>query len=259
MLRETNDLIGLQVDATDGSIGKIKDVYTDRDQWRVRYFRVDTGSWLTDRDVLLSPASIRLLDWSSRKVLVTLTRIQVQNAPPVGASARISRELEMALNRHYDWPNYWVGHGPKATISGVAAPPASGAERRPRAGPRHAERTSAAMPGGEPYVGGATEMIGFHLQARDGEIGPIEGFIIDDNDWSCRYAVVDTSNPSGGKRVIVSPEWFETVDWNRSRITIDVGRDQVLHAPACDGRLTREYETRLYHHYARPVYWRRAA
>lgn len=55
MLREINDIYGNSLVATDGKIGHVKDFYFDDESWIVRYLVVDTGSWLSGRQVLLSP------------------------------------------------------------------------------------------------------------------------------------------------------------------------------------------------------------
>jgi sporulation protein YlmC with PRC-barrel domain len=59
MLRGISTLQGLTVAATDGEIGSVYDVYFDAKQWTVRYFVVDTGTWLSGRRVLVSPMAFR--------------------------------------------------------------------------------------------------------------------------------------------------------------------------------------------------------
>ena len=49
MLRNVNDLKNVQISATDGPIGHVKDFYFDDDAWAVRYLVVDTGTWLASR------------------------------------------------------------------------------------------------------------------------------------------------------------------------------------------------------------------
>ena len=59
MLRPISTLKGLTVGALDGDIGSVYDVYFDSKQWTVRYFVVDTGTWLSGRRVLVSPMALR--------------------------------------------------------------------------------------------------------------------------------------------------------------------------------------------------------
>jgi len=47
------------------------------------------------------------------------------------------------------------------------------------------------------------EVTGYHIQAKDGELGHVEDFIIDDETWAIRYLIVNTSNWWAGKR-----SWF---------------------------------------------------
>jgi uncharacterized protein YrrD len=51
---------GSQVLASDGEIGKVKEIYFDDDRWVVRYLVVDTGGWLTRRHVLISPHAVAM-------------------------------------------------------------------------------------------------------------------------------------------------------------------------------------------------------
>jgi hypothetical protein len=53
---------------------------------------------------------------------------------------------------------------------------------------------------------------GFHLHARNGEIGHVDDFLIGEDSWRIRYLLVDTSNWIGGRSVIVSSEAVERVD-----------------------------------------------
>ena len=43
-------------------MGKVKELYFDDQSWIVRYFIVDTGGWLSDRKVLISPRSLGMID-----------------------------------------------------------------------------------------------------------------------------------------------------------------------------------------------------
>jgi hypothetical protein len=46
----------------DGEIGKFKEHYFDDQSWIVRYLVVDSGGWLSDRRVLISPRSLGMID-----------------------------------------------------------------------------------------------------------------------------------------------------------------------------------------------------
>jgi hypothetical protein len=52
MLRNTKDLLGYALHATDGIIGGLKDFHFDDQSWVIRYLIVDTRTWLSSRKVL---------------------------------------------------------------------------------------------------------------------------------------------------------------------------------------------------------------
>jgi hypothetical protein len=100
-------------------------------------------------------------------------------------------------------------------------------------------------------------VIGYYIQATDGDIGHVEDFLIDDRSWTIRYMVVDTRNWLPGKKVLVSPEWIERVDWDASKVHLNLARERIQNSPEYDPSrpLERDYETRLYGHYGRRGYW----
>ena len=104
----------------------------------------------------------------------------------------------------------------------------------------------------------STEAVtGYHIEAADGEIGHVDGFIVDDEAWAIRYIEVATRNWLPGKKVLVSPSWIERVSWTDSKVYVGLSREAIKDAPEyIESRpITREYENRLHFHYGRPPYW----
>ena len=83
MLISVKDLAGYHLAATDGAIGEVRACYFDDVHWTVRYLVVDTGGWLSGRKVLISPMAVREVDAAGRRVVVALTREQVERSPDV--------------------------------------------------------------------------------------------------------------------------------------------------------------------------------
>jgi len=100
-------------------------------------------------------------------------------------------------------------------------------------------------------------LLGFALQARDGEIGHVEDLILDDATWTIRYMVVDTQNWWPGKLVLISPLWIDKIDWADRKVTVLMTRESVRNAPeyTAEALPTRDYEARLHEHYNRMGYW----
>ncbi len=101
------------------------------------------------------------------------------------------------------------------------------------------------------------EVIGYHIMATDGEIGHIEDFLFDDDTWKIRYAVADTSNWWDGRRVLLKPEWIESVRWPDRKIEVNMSREKIKNSPEWDPDqpLSREYELRLHTYYGGEPYW----
>jgi hypothetical protein len=55
MLRNSKDLAGCAIGATDGTGGEVKDLYFDDEAWVIRYLVVSTGAWLANRKVPVAP------------------------------------------------------------------------------------------------------------------------------------------------------------------------------------------------------------
>jgi hypothetical protein len=57
MLRSLKELERYKVNATDGHIGSVVDFLLDDQRWTVRYLVVETGSFFSERRVLITPIS----------------------------------------------------------------------------------------------------------------------------------------------------------------------------------------------------------
>jgi PRC-barrel domain protein len=87
MLRNVKDLRGYALRATDGVIGSVEDCYFDDEDWGIRYLVVNTGSWLSDRKVLISPIAVGHAGWMAKRLPVALTRAQVEGSPDIDTRA----------------------------------------------------------------------------------------------------------------------------------------------------------------------------
>jgi PRC-barrel domain protein len=259
MLFKAKDLEGVRLAAIDGAIGEVEECFFDDEKWTVRYLVVDTGGWLSGRRVLISPPSVRDVDIANGRVVVILTRTQVQDSPDVDAHQPISRRKERALLAYYGLPPYWVPLAVDPMMMPVAMPltadPSAVADQETRQeGKPESEEEDA-------HLHSTRDVRGYDIQARDGEIGAVDDFLIDDHSWTIRWVVVDTAKWLLGKKVLVSPEWVDAVAWGDRALRVALTRDQIQNAPEYDPDepVTREYEVRLFEYYGRRSYWDAAA
>ena len=78
MLQSVKDLKVYSLQATDGKIGHIDELFLEDDTWIVRYLVVDVGNWLGSRRVLLVPSAVEYVDVEARTISVSLTKDQVE-------------------------------------------------------------------------------------------------------------------------------------------------------------------------------------
>ncbi len=249
MKRSISRLVGCTVRAKDGDLGRVEQFYFDDHKWVIRYMVVDTGRWLHGRQVLISTAGLKEPKWKSRVFPVNLTKEQVKNSPSIDTDKPVSRQHEAKLHNYYDWPIYWTsGLEPYAGIGYPVpthlSPPARG-KKAPTEKPA------------DPNLRSTRQIIGYYIQAIDGEIGHVESFIVDDETWAIRYVVVNTHNWLPGRKVLVFPAWISRVSWDKSKVFVDLSRESVKNSPAFDPSkpVSRGYEERLFDHYGKPKYW----
>ena len=97
---------------------------------------------------------------------------------------------------------------------------------------------------------------GYTIDATDGEIGHVHDFLIEDETWALRYAVVSTSRWWFGNKVLISPSWIEAFSWAESKAVVNMTRDAIKNAPPSDPGTVLECdrETALHEHYGRRMY-----
>jgi hypothetical protein len=251
MLMNATHLKGLVIRATDGELGSVDEFYFDDETWAIRYLIVETGGWLGGRRVLISPFSVTQTDWSGNRLDVALTKKQVEHSPDINTHQPVSRQHEAMYLGYYGYPYYWGGPylwGPVFYPEGWSGSPQASAE----AMVERIRREST-----DSHLRSSEAVTGYNIEATDGEIGHVDGFVVDEEPWAIRYIEVATRNWWPGKKVLVSPAWIERVSWAESKVYVGLSREAIKDAPEYvePMPITREYENRLYFHYGRPPYW----
>jgi len=111
------------------------------------------------------------------------------------------------------------------------------------------------------HLRSSASVTSYGVAAADGEIGHVDGFVMEDKSWAIRYIEVATRNWLPGKKVLVSPEWIKQISWEGLSVSVGLSRDSIRNAPEYveSEPITREYEHRLHLHYGVPPYWLNSA
>ena len=100
---QPTDLVGFEVVATDGSIGKVDQATYDAG---ASYLVVDTGPWIFGKKRMLPAGVIERIDYDSRQVFVNLTKDQIRDAPDYDAARYQDEAYRSELGTYYG-PFWW--------------------------------------------------------------------------------------------------------------------------------------------------------
>lgn len=258
MLIRIDDLTGYKIQAIDDTIGKIDYLLFDENVWGVRYLVVNVGNWLVREHVLLTPTAVTFINADEQLVGVNLTAQMVKNSPDIDIAKPVSREQEERLHDYYEWQPYWVSD-PYLVPGAMPVPPRTvsdtvGGHKKAVPTPQTAVED---VPEVRSTLRSSKEVKGYYIHAADGEIGHVEDFIIDTQQWFIRYVIVDTRNWLPGKKVLVAPPWISDIKWVDSKVYVSMSQDNIKESPEYneDTFLPRDYEEQLYRFYGQEPYW----
>jgi hypothetical protein len=245
MLTDAKTIRNYKLRGTDGEVGSIKEFLFDDKFWTIRYLVANTGSWLSRRQVLISPYFLMNIDHGSEVIEVSLTRNEIENSPSLDSDKPVSRQFEVEYYGYYGAPAYWGGPSMWGSVPSLT-------HDRGKCNTISSNEKS-----WDPNLRSSRDVTGHNIQATDDEIGKVDDFIIDDDSWSIRYLVIDTRKWLPGKKVLISPQWIERISWQDSKVFVNMTSNVLREAPDFDSDelLTRDYETRMYKYYNRQGYW----
>lgn len=247
MLIKENDLINLSLEAKDGKIGHIKDLLFDDQHWTARFLVVNTGSWLVNRKVVISPIAIKeTFNPESKHIPVDLTKEQIEAAPALGDTQPVSRQNEIDYLKHYGWPSYWIG----GASWGITTFPNSLYNMV-------GEEVESDESGKDKHLRSADEIKGYHILTSDGKVGHVKNFLINTKTWRLRYMVIETGNWLVGKKILLSTNWVQDINWKEKTIKVDVTKAQIEKSPEYDQNslISEVYEKQLFEFYGKLIDW----
>ena len=245
MLHKADTIKGYTLSSLDGEIGKVREFYFDDQHWAIRYLVAETGNWLRDRQVLISPHALTAVNLEKQTITVNLTKKQIEGSPSLNTDKPVSRQYEVDYFAYYGWPTYWGG------------PYMWGAYPYISRQPEEPNKSKSSEKTWDPHLRSTQRVTGNFVQATDGSLGHVADFMIDDETWAIRYLIIDTRNWWTGKKVLVSPGWIDRISWPETRVFVNLSRSKIKESPEYtdDFQITRDYENKLHQHYDRKGYW----
>ncbi len=264
MLIKSKVLKGYKLQSLDGEIGKVEDFYFDDHHWTIRYMIANTGGWLLGLQVLISPYSLLSINEEERSISINLTKKKIEESPPLGSDKPVSMQYQEQYYQYYGQPMYWSGSymwGASPRIQNDIYMSAFENSEGPKLQELKNEdeklESMEKKASWNPNLRSSNAVRGYAIRGTDGDIGHIDDFVIDDENWAIRYIVIDTKNFWPAKKVLVSPRWIERIDWMHSIAYVNVSCDTITKSPEYTDEylLDRGYETDLHQFFNRRGYW----
>ncbi len=218
MIYQAKQLYGKKLGARDGDIGRVKDIYFDDLHWAIRYVVADTGSWLSGRQVLLSPRAFERLEEDEGVLLINLTRKQIEDSPSIETHRPVSRQYEAEYYHYYGWPVYWVGDGfgGLGGFSGAIPVPAKDRDRHHG----HNQRDDV-------HLRSTRAITGYHIQTAGGLVGRVQDFAVDDQTWSIPELIMETGNWFAGREIRLSPRSIDRISYEQSTVFVNLTTEDI--------------------------------
>jgi len=230
MLYFSSELKTYHVEATDGELGKILDVYFDDKKWAVRYAVLDTRKWLPGRRVILSPTAFVHLNKEERKLEVVHDKETVRNSPEISEESFISSDIEHSLSGYYGWSRYWMGNMLWGEQEQPILPTLETAAT-------HGLEIETQVTVPQDYgLRSEEETLGFKVHASDGGLGKVADLIFDDEYWKVQYIIVQDNDVLEGSFYAIRPEDLQSVAWFEE--------DMYVKGSLADFEIQKRYKTK---------------
>ncbi|TSB45478.1 PRC-barrel domain-containing protein [Alkalicoccobacillus porphyridii] len=265
MLIQAKTLESYSMNATDGELGSIADLYFESNTFTLRYFVGDTRTWFFGGKVLLSPESVTSIDPDKEFININATKDQIKDSPKPSEHEPVTRQYEAQLRDHYGWSHYWgapIGGAGAGLGSPGAYPGPPGMMIPPALLKNDAEKdgrqtNSLDQEMDQNQLQSIDDLRGYSIHVQNGEVGKALDFILNDENWTINYIIVDVGGLFSREPVPLAAEWITDISTFDKTITINVESNLVESAPNFEmyQDFTRDDETELYAHYGQKGYW----
>jgi len=238
MLIQASELWRFRLSTADGAVGRVHDLQVDDRRWTVTDVVVGLGHWLTDRSVILSPASVVKLDEPRRSLRVGLTADELARAPSLATHPSVAEQHHVPPYQYLGLP-LMVGEL-KAEDAGFAVALLERKQDSARA---------------DWHLRSLRALAHYRIEADGGTAGWVEDWLVELRDWTVAYVVVRVAFGSTRRHVLLPVEWLGPISWTARVVYVGLAKDVITHAPDYrPGWLPdRDYEARLAAWYREPA------
>jgi len=173
---------------------------------------------------------VQRIDWARCRVETLLNGDQVRACPDIDTDKPICRQHEMEFFSYYGFPVYWGG----PYLWGGTPYPTIAADSR-----THVNEPSLAgvEAPADLHLRSLVQIDRYELQATDGPMGHVCGFLVEEISWAIRRVVVDTGHWMAGRQVSVATQCITGMEWAAKIMKIQASQNEVRRSPEYDAAL----------------------
>ncbi len=101
-LRSLKEVLGYEVNTSDGSYGELTDIIIDDDDWQVVYFVTNSKYTDVNREVMLAIGLIKEISYVNQRITLEMNFRNMLRAPDYNPTTPLSREFEEQVFDFYD-------------------------------------------------------------------------------------------------------------------------------------------------------------
>jgi sporulation protein YlmC with PRC-barrel domain len=213
-----NQLFKFSLGATDGEIGKIKDIYFDDQSWTLRYLVAETGNWLFQRKVLIAPLAVQRSGLENEILDVNLTKEQVKDSPDIDTELPVSLQQESSLFDHYAWPSFGragMGWPTTGVLKGTSA----------------LINKLEAKEEFDPHLRSFNHVSKYEVYSSSVHVGMVKDLILDLSDWSIPFLLMENIVNNNSEQIMIASDKVSAIDWETSRISLSLTKYEINTAP----------------------------
>jgi hypothetical protein len=175
---------------------------------------------------------------------------QVRKSPDIDTEKPISRQQESEYHLYYNFPPYWGG----VALWGRYDQPGGETTTKDTEAAEHGKRHGSER---KSHLRSAREVRGYRIVSVDGQVGHLDNFLMEVENWAIRYLVVNTGKWLSKHEVLLTPKLVDRVIWAEAQVNVNASKDLVDGAPeyAESTEIDRPYEKALFEHYTTHPYW----
>ena len=213
MAHSLSTLLDIPLVTVGGERRAIRNFLFDDRSWLVRFLVVDAGRWFGHRLVVIPVTALDLPNWAEGAIHAHLTTRELVASPHADEVRPVSRQQQVAWERHFGWRD------------------GDSSWRGPSTADFPRQEFSISSEDDDPHLRRTRDLISYQVWAKDGFLGLLEGFFLEDASWHIGYLLAKTGNWIHEEKIVASSR-VRAISWGQRRVVLDLSADIAVQQPS---------------------------